>query len=250
MVTSIRDPLERAMAHFYHMEVSVKGREPSTANKIQWLNSTRHTNFMLKYISPTSFSVPDATNATIRKMLEDSYDLITQSEQLDESAVLLANMLGVPLDDVLYLDAKVSGSFVDPRATGAMTVHPPLSEEPREVIKFAKNEYRRLNKLDYALFDIVKVGVTKIFKHHPDLQKHLAEFKVMRSRAVKECVEPQSGWKPDQCFWHDNGCGYQCLDNFASKMQQAALSVGVTEKGPFPLPVARESKLVDYGESD
>jgi hypothetical protein len=42
-----------------------------------------------------------------------SYDFIAITERMDESAVELQMLLGLPLADVLYLNAKTSGGYED-----------------------------------------------------------------------------------------------------------------------------------------
>jgi hypothetical protein len=117
--TLVRHPVERCMSEFYVRSMdglwddtatSKKDSEPnwSTSAKLAFLNSSSCENFQVGYMSPKKWDGGSSPKrSSIEKMLDHNYDFVGLDSMLDMSAVLLGEKLGVPLQDVLYLDARV-----------------------------------------------------------------------------------------------------------------------------------------------
>ena len=110
--TIVRDPTKRLISQFFHFEVSRKKNEPSDEAFLTYIRNGK----MIRdyYISAllTQKYNRGKDNAVdfANKILED-YNFVGIKERMDESAVALAMLLGVPIADVLYLKAKGNGGY-------------------------------------------------------------------------------------------------------------------------------------------
>jgi hypothetical protein len=210
----LRDPVDRCLSQFYHIECFRRGVEPSTKNKLQYMNGTDCSNFQLNYISPDDFPWQTAGVDQVSLMASRTYDFLGVDTLYNDSVVLLADMLGMPNEAVLYVPAKVA----DGEKT-KLVVHPPLTEEPKEVQDFAASKiFRRNNVGDYALIDLVTADIKKRYSNEPRLQQRLNDYTSLLTTAWNTCQECcSSSAAPNNCYWNDNGCGYPCLDKIHSR---------------------------------
>ena len=102
LFTFVRDPLQRCISEYYHFQVTRKGASESDANVVAFLRS-KAPNFIYDYIRPTA-------DHLLPTQLFDYYDHIGVVERFDESLVILAEKLRLPLKDVLYMTSKNSSS--------------------------------------------------------------------------------------------------------------------------------------------
>ena len=233
--TMIRDPLSRCLSQFNFLEVMGKGTKPTAENKINALQN-QCCDFIYHYLDPSK-------GKTVEEMVYDLYDFVGVVSLYDESIVLLAQILSLPLNDVLYLPAKVYGSH-DSEATG----------EPQAVVDFgSSSQFRANNARDFALLALASKRITDAYDPKfasgvdvpasssnarreksdtsTELQLRLAAFLEMKARALAQCEQlSPAGTKTlstnhSWCYWRDNGCGFPCLDKiFPEKADSSSRS--------------------------
>ena len=152
------------------------------------------------------------------------------TERLDESLVVLAILLDLELDDILYLSAKRNGYAFTGDGQGNFTcvrlAQKSITPKMREY--FASQHWADANRLDYALYEMANrtldatihsIGETKF-------EQSLKQFRRKLHNAQTKCVSETrfpctNGGKIDlnrsNCYTRDEGCGYACLDSTGKK---------------------------------
>lgn len=219
-LTSVRDPLSRCLSYYYYSvdflrDGPTKASLNTTAGKLQYLRQNC-SDFQYKYVSSASAvasctpTMPhESADATItdeqvQRDVEASvalYDFIAVSEQIDESMVLLAHALGIDASDVLYVPERVAGSS-----------HPPLEEEPPEVLAYANGPFRQHNRRDYLLHERATAELAARTAAWPGFDASHAEYLALESAITETCDPSQP-----PCYWHDIGCDYECVDRLVAR---------------------------------
>jgi len=213
--TMVRDPAALALDMLY----ANASNASSTAEKLNILEaqSKENSNSMFRYLRS---SAEDSVDDVFAK-----FGLVSVFERLEESVVVLAATLKIPLSDVLYVqNSAVDPSFVlnaVPELRELPTAelqkylnnefsHPSLSEEPTQVQEFMKNEFRQSNDLDQELYR----------RANDLLDEKIAEMKlesaIEKFREILAVVQEHCGFcnDLDSGYVKDEGCNYQCLDNY------------------------------------
>ena len=162
--TVIREPVRRCLSMFYHFTVTRGGGEPSAENKIAALDDC--TNYLFSYTAPVTKSenAEDLTASAVMK----AYNFIGIAEMYEESMVVLAYLMDVPLGDILYIKAKVAGG-AGGRGGGK---HSGLSTEPKEVQDYAAGDkFQSANKLDYELYQAAVDRINRYYEEVPGLKE-------------------------------------------------------------------------------
>ena len=206
-----------------------QSQSPDTAGaKLDYLRqSASCRNYLYRYLTPTS---PGLLGPPPMALVRDEYSFIGLTERFDESVVMLAFLLRVPLSHVLYFRSKDSAAAHT--ADASVVPHRPVEEEPPEVRQFATSrEFNVSNALDLELHDAASAELDRRWAANKgELDAALASFRAMLVNATRTCeLQGESyarakatgheggrgtaGW----CYWSDHGCGYRCLDeNFES----------------------------------
>ena len=204
LLTMVRLPATRCLSGYYHFGETRGGASNEARAKVAALKGCK--NFIFNYITP-----PGTWSA--RQLVEDVYSFIGVVERYDESMVLLASLLRVPLSHVLYLKAKNSNAGgVDAKLGISFVPHPPLEQEPSAVSAFAASaDFNHSNKHDYELYVMANAALDRRWRaNREELDAGLARFREMRARATELCADAADN--EASCYWGDNGCAYQCLD--------------------------------------
>lgn len=210
--TNVREPAARCLSNFYHVEVSINGVPDSAESKIKFLNSSQCISFQYNYMRR------EQRKMSVKDVLA-SYDFVGVLEQAEESMVVLADILNVSLTDVLFISAKLSDqqstwtTKPGEKQNHTAVPHRPLAQEPAAVREYVTNEFRKMNPLDYDLYDTVRSRLNQQMLTHKFLQERVIVYKDMH-REVKERCANTPDTKRD-CYWNDNGCGIACIDNYA-----------------------------------
>jgi len=208
MATVIRDPAKRAMSKYYFNTGCAKYPGQVITSKKDFLRNFQ--NNMFRYIrSSATDTLDDIFNA---------YGLVGITERLDESLVVLAASLKVPLSDVLYLSAKNSsaGFTVGKDDKNKCEAHPSMDEEPDDVKQFLATEFAEANDLDYQL--VARADATLDAKiEEMNLKPAIEKFQDLLAKAQKTCdVDSGSDLLQNvvECYVEDEGCNYKCLNQF------------------------------------
>ena len=214
----IRDPLSRCLSAFYHFKVARKKiKSPTAKDKISYLKKSC-SNYMTGYLKPRSGKRwPKDGPETVDAIMNETTPLafIGVVELYDESMVLLAHVLNLPLGDVLYRKAKVSGEIWESvkKHRSLVVKHEHVDKEPLEVQNFVRSpDWLGRNKNDYELFRRAKERIASMYATVPGLNASLATYRKLLIDATTACDDEVDS--PKTCYWEDNGCGFACLDEF------------------------------------
>ena len=151
--------------------------------------------------------------------LMNRYNFIGLVERYEESIVVLAHLLDVPITDVLSLKAKDSNAvgMRDDHDT-LFYPHGPLSSEPTEIILYtASAHFTSRNLRDISLYDLANRTLDDAIRSIPGFNLALARYKELQARA-QVCSDIRANLR-DWCYWSDQGCGYECLDTITTPSQ-------------------------------
>lgn len=199
-LSSVRCPMERCMAAYYHFRVGRHGANASDpVSKLRYVRNCdedKQMKTMQRYGGQTPVEVLD------------SYDLVMVTGFFEQSLLALRQLLisrgmNVSMNELLYVRAKESGMpATDARDDFVMPTHPPFSEEPEEVkaalqAKFANSKDAKLHSL--AQMKLMKLTWT------------LRDTQILKARllAVRRHCYALRG---SDCFWNDNGCAQSCIN--------------------------------------
>jgi len=206
MWTMIRDPVERARSLIYWGEVHFMYLTPMT-KYLQLFSMAGDEQF--RYIRHSA-------EATVHEVV-NTYGLIGVLERYDDSLVVLAATLKVPLSELLYLRAKDTSTGYKDENGRNQHKKPPFSEEPKAVQHYLNTDFREKQKHDYELYDLVnKTLDAKIAEMK--LEPAIRAFKSLLANAQKECYVPGTDKKiiedTVKCYVRDFGCNYECFNKF------------------------------------
>lgn len=211
MWTMVRDPTTRAMTRYYWLMPSNKWS--STESKIGFLRQYSTTagsgNEIFRYIRPSAESSMDG--------VFEAYKFIGVMERYDESLVVLAALLKLPLSEMLYLRSKDSSLGFKTKDGEVHRGHPTLDEEPKEVQDFLNNQFRQAHDLDYELLERANETLNRKIVDLK-LEPSIKIFKEVLAAAQTYCEVPDTDQIPIQkqvsCYHGDEGCNYKCLNKF------------------------------------
>mmetsp|Transcript_16721 Transcript_16721/g.29770 ORF Transcript_16721/g.29770 Transcript_16721/m.29770 type:complete len:262 (+) Transcript_16721:525-1310(+) len=189
---------KRAMSYYYWHADLFADKELTTESKMIYLKAYGNDN-QYRYMRPRSFWTLDDT-------LKE-YDLVAVTERLDESLVVLAALLKIPLGDVVYLAASSKSC-----ASGAFKqCHPEIYDEPLEVQEYINNTFPSLNRIDHDLYKKAnemldaKIASMKLEPVIQQFQKLVAD--------VSDKCSPGADLMLD-CYVEDAGCHHECVSSF------------------------------------
>ena len=157
--------------------------------------------FQFMYMRPAACSY----HAIDAKCVFEAFDFVGLVERFDASMALLALKLDVAFASVLYLPSKVRSTKRAPdppdRDSRAM-----IDEVNRLVNSTA---FRERNALDLDLWETARRAVEKETSKH---QFYVDTYGAMLDSATAFCATYKAA--DMTCYWGDNGCGVECLDDF------------------------------------
>jgi len=195
LITQIRDPAARALSDFYFFESRGSLAKPDEV--IADLQNNIRGSLELDYIRLDDASGVSQTIA--------NYSFIMITERLPESLVVLKHLLRLEFCDLLFVSSKVSK---DP--TG-------LSEQPPEVSSYlASPEFSKRYEPDLLLYAAANrsldLWIDRIGRK--EFQEDLAAFSSLLEQVESQCSHERG---KGECYWVDNGCGYQCIDSLCGE---------------------------------
>ena len=214
--TILREPTRRAMSEFFHFEVSRKQVPPTTEEFQKYVKNPHFQNYYVNELH-----TGDTENSPAQKVQEvlEDYDFIGITERMDESIVVLMMLLRLKIEDVIYLNAKSSGSYdalcyyIQPARVTPDTAAFLESPHWQQTVHWDTILYQAANhSLDLT---IDRLGPAR-FAHA------LGEFRSLEALIKEACsgleVYPcrSDGTKNEQpdCIWNDSGCGKTCIAKY------------------------------------
>ena len=210
LMTMVRGPASRCLSQHYYFNST-----PITdATRLKALGKCNE--FMTRYLWPSgagSSLRPDAAANVLQ-----AYDLVGVAERLDETLVLIAASLGVPLAHVLVAAAKNSSQATRDPETGRLAPHhPPLHLEAPAVRAYAGGPiFAARNAQDVALWRGANARIEALFEGSAALRGALGTLRGLQARARARCApEFTADGVPAhrmRCLFNDQACNYECLD--------------------------------------
>ena len=204
LFTVVREPLARATSEYFHFHVARLNASPADAAVTRFLDGRKARNFMFRYVRLDA-------DATVEGTL-DSYDLVGTVELFDETMVLLAARLGVPLGDVLYVASK-NASSGGPDDTGRDFAAAGAETRARLATWAGETGYEARMHEDYALW---RGATARVKAAIAPLRDTLDEYKRLKAFAADDCAKDPRNFAEAECLWNDNGCAFRCLDDRAA----------------------------------
>jgi len=212
-IAMVRDPAERCMSSFYHLFEGGTGTEGEhgALAKVKFMegdcdffegtpelldlacSKLRCPGYMTWYLEP----YVDAPG----KDLFTTFDFIGVTERFDESMLILKQMLGLRLSDVLYVKVKEGGGDAEcaTTVTAQNEAKVPLDEEPRPVQEAAN--VLRSSDVDMQLYGAANAALdAAIVRYGPSFKPELEVFRRWIAIADEECRCVHNSWDPTNVF--------------------------------------------------
>jgi len=243
----VRDPATRAISWFYFFKVMEAGWQPSAEKFVEAVRRQRfmvHDHYLRFGFLPLQEEryVPGKHDpvTVVNNILSTVFLAVT--ERMEESAVVLAMLLNIPLADVLFLTAKVHS----PDDTGSKKIYVlhknQCYEEPRRVVSaemkefLESEEWQRISFWDKVLHEGAnqKLDLTIAQLGRDKFEQNLRLYQKARRIAQESCgifsggetnktiapclLQGKYDAETTDCLWGDSACGMSCLDMVSSQL--------------------------------
>ena len=223
--TTLREPTARAVSEFFHFQV---GRRRVAVNEQAWKRFARHgphaDHHSLSWLAVEGYRYGTSDPMATANAILQQYDFIGLVERLDESLVVLSLLLGVPLRDVLYLPAKLAGTYDD-----LCVKIPPARLKPPMLAHIQSDEWQSYVAPEVALWKAANASLDLTIDQ---LGRGRVEPALQRFRDVMQVIQKTCGGgvtrfpcgadgvpnNETDCLFRDMGCGWDCIDRVADEM--------------------------------
>jgi len=274
LLTSVRDPGPRALSSIFYHYVSFLPSQPqpqqhptTTTAYLQhrltsdtrdhpWAaTSDGQGGYTLRYVSPNTIAPhtfwnrqqprqvlqPELLKQKVRIVLQH-YDFILVTGRMDESLVVLALLVGVPMDAVVVMNAKVAGQhYVHVRTRGGTLRCVPLVAPPAHITSqlqamWEAPDYRAQNAGDLLLYEAARQSLDRTIDEVIGRERFdaaLREYRHLQQLVHHQCHNqvhlpcskdgvPQLEVSAAHCYiaGRDFGCGYPCVDAVVARAKQ------------------------------
>jgi hypothetical protein len=228
LISLLREPTKRAISHFFHFYVSEKKTDPTDAHFEAFFSEFEAT-YSNYYIKDLATGPVDLSRVSLQKSVKEvlkQYDFIAITERMDESLVVFKMLLGLELDDILYMSAKSSGSF-----TTGPTARPCIYLTPAFISKgmkafFDSKYWERYTRADQLLYKAAVKSLDNTIDSlgRDKVKEEVAVFRKAQAYAHAKCDERtvyrcnsrgEFIGRNATCYMWDIGCGYQCLNEIS-----------------------------------
>ena len=229
----VREPTTRMISKFFHFAVSRDGILPTVSNFQSYLHDNEVTDFA--YYFKTLTLRPklnpyrhDLYERVFLQDILDQYDFLGVTERMDESLVVLQLLLGLETYDILYLPAKLSGSYdYVPAQRRCIPIQKAvITHEMKEWLYSEDVEiflapdilvYRAANaSLDRTIAELGQHRVDEALRKFRAAQRMVQEECASKTRYP--CSQDGIHQPENDCLQQDVACGYQCLDQVSKKL--------------------------------
>lgn len=230
----VRDPTSRLVSYLFFHYVSRLKKEPYDQGFIDFIrgsdSSAKYDHYM-KWMSLAEYK-PGETDPVqhANKILAD-YDFIAVTERMDESLVVLAMLMDLPLTDVLYLNgAKGNGGFDDGQFRGTCTYIWPSFISPGMYEFFRTPEFQDMIRWDHVIHQAANRSLDLTIERlgRGMFEANLHKFREARRISQEQCLpktvfpcSTNGGKRPQKindCARIDAGCGEKCLTQVAMEL--------------------------------
>lgn len=203
MVTILRKPVERALSGFFFGRVLMNlQKQPSVKTINEFMLNKAKRNYFFNYIRSRK-------NEPVQALVK-RFDLIFITERFDESLIVLKQMCNLDFNDILYIKSKESNTSTwakKQRGKNVKIRNPGPSVLSEDISK----AFRKLNKLDYELYNEANKTLDRKIKSIKNFSKQLRYFQAYQRAVLKKCEDVFNRF--EDCFTRDFGCGRSCIHN-------------------------------------
>ena len=246
--TTVREPRARALSHYYQHNVKPRVEsEPTDKKIIKWISQEVPGSYMYDYMDGISSTGDTCESLRFqgdelkgysdrwknrpqdwdRQFVEckvnhllDSYDFVGVVERQDESLVAMKMLFDLQLRDVLYMSAKVR------KESGKL-----IADPSPELTSFLDEVFLSKAYVDAVLHEAANAKLdATIAQYGADYDREFERYTTLSVSARDFCGIPESvneyhknkteNSSQIACYWRDNGCGYECLDQFAAQHEE------------------------------
>eukprot|EP00924_Labyrinthula_sp_SR-Ha-C_P012871 snap_masked-scaffold_12-processed-gene-1.30-mRNA-1 protein AED:1.00 eAED:1.00 QI:0/-1/0/0/-1/1/1/0/396 len=236
LFTVVRNPKRTFISHYFHAHVSRLGEGYSDPILTDYISNNFSPHIMSKVMGSQYNSCKEAfhwEHSLNKSQLEIAggkctaeimaeYDFIGITERLVESLVVLKNILGLKLTDILFIgNSKTNGGYDDLGFQIKKTV---LTPAVQEALDSKGTSFKYF--YDEKIWEAADKKLTKTIEHlgFDTISKQVEEFNSLQQEAEAYCKGRihfpfnkngnRDPYAYQDCYWNDNGCGILCLDEF------------------------------------
>jgi hypothetical protein len=220
----IREPTKRFVSEFFHFKVSRQKVEPTDANMQEYMRKFTYANY-IQLLHPEAGQPGYNLTLSVEQIIRE-YDFIGVVERLDESLVVLKLLLGLEMNDILYLKAaKENGGFDDGGYNNTCVYIAPSFVTPGMKQWFETNRtYKQMMRGDNMVYQATykSLDLTIDALGRNVVEQELHDFHLAMKVAQETCTNitypcSSGGVKtyPNDCIFSDLACGYKCLEKLA-----------------------------------
>ena len=248
LFSTLRDPARRALSRVYFTRISQGHGRPTAENILNWLRTWTNSQygsispgmggFQLAYLAfrnvdewslwaeddPYHVRNTELVHGIVREIMLD-YDFLMLVERFDECLVVMQLLLGLEVEDILYLSSKHAGDYYySPRKNECLRL---AKTESLPIIEkyLGSAEWFAMSYGDYVLYEAVNksldLTIDSLGREH--FEDALDAFLALKRQAEEQCAaaaifpcsslgEIQLAESSESCYDRDWGCGFPCLD--------------------------------------
>ena len=220
----IRDPTKRAISQFFHFGVSVYHMEPTDANFQQQMMTKTYGHYYLNNLGLRQVERLDKVRIqeSLVKEIIDGYDFIAITERMEESLVVFKMLLGLDLEDILYVRERSQGAFSNgPPQRPCLYVWPSFVTKGMKSF-FASNKWKKHTNGDFMLYEVANKSLDLTIDRlgRENVESEVIKFKaalkiaeeICAPKAVPMCKDDGSRANKTTCIIWSEGCSHDCLD--------------------------------------
>ena len=215
---------------------------------------------LLKYVQYTNTNIEsDYCTPTLGKeqnwstnQIVDAMDFVGITERFDENLIVMKEIFNLEYSDILYLSANVIEydwhAGTSARLGLGDNKESQLGEETLDPSVRAQIESMMKDSEDFSMWEYANKELDERVSQIPDFEKKLKIFTVYREAAQQHCAQyADKTGVTGQCMWEDQGCGEECLNEFAKDAQKLADALISADKLELILQDSKPSSF-DFGD--
>eukprot|EP00978_Attheya_sp_CCMP212_P021297 scaffold62007_cov53-Attheya_sp.AAC.5 len=220
------------MSFVFFKGVSRQSMEPTDDNVIEFLRKFED-NFQMNYIStlplewePGARNIGNRDTDAVEKLIQD-YDFIAITERMEESFVTMKLLFDLDFADIVFFSSKVSGGWDGGRKEiGCLKIEPTVISDTVGSY-LASDEWQSKNSADFLMYEAANRSLDKTIaqfdakQFQAELQQYHTLMKevqdICADKIIFRCTEDgvfQEMEAKRNCYYRDQACGYQCIDEF------------------------------------
>lgn len=228
----LRDPTARFVSEFFFFQVSREGIEPTDEAFVEFVKHGGRGKFTHYFdiLSTTKYNHSSTDPVAAANAILQEYDFIGVTERMDETAVALQMILGLPTASVLYISSKVNGGYDDGLYNNKCYFIQPSFISPFMKQYFESKEWNDKINWSIALHQAVNrsLDLTIDALGRNEFQEQLKKFRKAQAIVTRTCADstllPCSATgerrqdSETNCLFYDLGCNFECLDRISNDM--------------------------------